>query len=218
MDRLEKAHRETRNYVGTIQKELNEALGKFEKSLGRFEQLSKETSERSSKVETALPALQKDTNSNTFWANAAKGTAGLLIAWLGFVTVQIFNMHGDIRAIKQAESINGTAIVGRLEKPSSIDQLKHYLAVTDAKLQLQRLNTNPKIKIEPASLKGLETALSQVTQRHPDLPEGWKVWETYAVALVDLQKGRVHWVQRGEVPLRKSSGTFRWAMGSGSYR
>jgi hypothetical protein len=82
-------------------------------------------------------------------------------------------MNGDIRAIKQAEKINGTEIVNRLEKPPSIDQLKHDLEVTSAKLELQKLTVNPKNKVEPSSFTGLDTALLQVTKNHPDLPQAW---------------------------------------------
>src|ERR1700730_3148262 len=84
-------------------------------------------------------------------------------------------MTGDIHAIKQTESIAGTAIVSRLEKPPSIDQLKHDLAITSAKLELQKLTIGPKTKIEPSSFKALDAALLQVAQNHPDLPEGWEV-------------------------------------------
>jgi hypothetical protein len=95
------------------------------------------------------------------------------VAWLAWVSVVLFNMHGDISAIKQAEKINGTEIVNRLEKPSSIDQLKHDLEVTSAKLELQKLTVNPKTKVEPSSFKGLDAALLQVTKSPPDLPQAW---------------------------------------------
>ena len=46
------------------------------------------------------------------------------LPWIGWVSLSLNSMNGDIRAIKQAEKINGTEIVNRLEKPPSIDQLK----------------------------------------------------------------------------------------------
>jgi hypothetical protein len=95
------------------------------------------------------------------------------LPWIGWVSLSLNSMNGDIRAIKQAEKINGTEIVNRLEKPPSIDQLKHDLEVTSAKLELQKLTVNPKTKVEPSSFTGLDTALLQVTKNHPDLPQAW---------------------------------------------
>ena len=103
----------------------------------------------------------------------AQGLAALGVGWLAWVSVALFNMHGDISAIKQAEKNNGTEIVNRLEKPPSIDQLKHDLEVTSARLELQKLTINPKTKVEPSSFKGLDAALLQVTKSHPDLPQAW---------------------------------------------
>jgi hypothetical protein len=97
----------------------------------------------------------------------------LFVPWISWVSISLNSMNGDIHAIKQAEKNNGTEIVSRLEKPPSLDQLKHDLAVTSAKLELQNLTIDPKTKVEPSSYKGLETALLQVTKSHPDLPQAW---------------------------------------------
>jgi hypothetical protein len=43
-----------------------------------------------------------------FLVKIAGGVLLLGVGWLGWISVALFNMHGDISAIKQAEKINGT--------------------------------------------------------------------------------------------------------------
>jgi hypothetical protein len=155
------------------------ALSTAKQAINKIETSINENAKTVDKIDKAVGEIKADKAVATinhridFLVKLATGLVIVFGLWLGWLSVTVFNMTGDIHAIKQAESIAGTAIVSRLEKPPSIDQLKHDLAITSAKLELQKLTISPKTKIEPSSFKALDTALLQVAQNHPDLPEGF---------------------------------------------
>jgi len=95
----------------------------------------------------------------------------LLISWLGFVTVNLFPMRGDIQALKQYEKDHGGEIVRNIENPENTEQLAANLSLAAAQLQVAR---SEHIQPNAAKLRNLQSALIKVATEYPNLPETWQ--------------------------------------------
>jgi hypothetical protein len=96
----------------------------------------------------------------------------LLLAWLGAGTKMLFDMHGDIQAIKQKLDDRGLgSIVSSLEHPKSQQQLAANLSLVASEVRVARQDGK---KPNNEKLARLSSAVKEVVATNPELPETWQ--------------------------------------------
>jgi hypothetical protein len=89
----------------------------------------------------------------------------LVIGWGAYITMNVIAMK------QQLADGGNTKLVTELKAPKSPDQLRANLSMVSAQIQTAKANgTKPDAK----KVQALSTALSQVVQRDPELPEAWQ--------------------------------------------
>ena len=119
-------------------------------------------SEQDVTIATDLATLKEkvDNNIKFFWGVVAFG-----FVWLGAVSLELWTIHGQL-----ADGGN-TKLITELKTPKSPEQLRANLSMVSAEIQTARANgTKPDAK----KVQALSSALSQVVQRNPSLPEAWQ--------------------------------------------
>jgi hypothetical protein len=97
--------------------------------------------------------------------------------WMGWISIMLFGMKGDIQAVKQKLKDGGTGdIVSELKAPRSQDQLRASLSTVIAQVQTERVNGKAPDQKKSVALA---EALTQVAKRNPEIPDSWR-----AVALL----------------------------------
>jgi len=89
----------------------------------------------------------------------------LVLAWGAYITVNVI-------AMKQALVDGGvTKLVAELKNPNSRQQLQANLTTITAQIQTARVKGK---KPDTQKVEALSSALAQVVQRNPELPEAWQ--------------------------------------------
>jgi hypothetical protein len=115
-------------------------------------------------------------------------------AWLGFVTVSIVGMKGDLQAVKQKINDGGLGdIVSKIQNPSSPEQLSTTLELVTSLLDVQRLQGH---KPDPVKLARLSSAVKNVATKDPNLPSVWQA----ATQLVNYRSVAVGGPARTDLP------------------
>jgi hypothetical protein len=105
----------------------------------------------------------------------------VILGWLAAISVYLALQHGDIQAIKQSINDHGLGqIVTELKAPKSRQQLQANLSTVIAQVQTARANGK---QPDPKKVTAISEAVSQVTQKDPEVPEAWQA----ASALVSFR-------------------------------
>ena len=95
-----------------------------------------------------------------------------LLSWLGWLSVTVYGLSGDVRAIKQAlVDKQVTNIVSQLQNPGSPEKLQAALSTVIAEVQTARANNLPP---NPKTVMVLTKAVSQAVERNPDDITAWQ--------------------------------------------
>ena len=129
-----------------------------------------------------IAALEAD-HKGQWRAIVAVATVGA--AWMGWLSIMLFGMKGDIQALKQKVKDGGTGdIVSELKQPKSPQQLQASLNTVIAEIQTAHVEGK---KPDNKKSAALSTALYDVAKGHPNLPEAWRA----AATLVSFQSTNV---------------------------
>jgi len=101
-----------------------------------------------------------------------KACVGGVVLWLGSLSALIYGIKGDLQAIKQHVAEGGNKqIVSELKDPKSQAQFKATLSTVVAQVQVARANGT---KPNEQKVANLSRAVSQASQRDPELSEVWR--------------------------------------------
>lgn len=123
-------------------------------------------------MECAVSMTNATANTVAAQLEDVKKLVYLGLVWLGGLSGYLYLQHGDIRAIKQSIADHGLGqIVSDLNAPKSPAQLQASLSTVVAQVQTARADGKAPNKEKVAALS---SALSDVVQKNPTLPEAWK--------------------------------------------
>jgi hypothetical protein len=103
-------------------------------------------------------------------ALVAVATVG--VGWMGWISIMLFGMKGDMQAVKQKLKDGGTGdIVSELRQPKSPDQLRASLSTVVAQVQTAKAEGKKPDEKKIAALSG---AVAEVIKRDSTTPEAWQ--------------------------------------------